>query len=129
MFEALTNRSAEEAFAPVKKRRATPDNPFGYDEDIIRLSMTSSPTQTSAPSTTVKETIPTPKHKPVTPERMQPEFDLEKAPVVNMEEDRIEKPTPGEVASIWNTAGRDNTDEFGNDVDIIYNQKPWTQKK
>ncbi|MDH5722959.1 MAG: peptidoglycan-binding protein [Alphaproteobacteria bacterium] len=43
--------------------------------------------------------------------------------------DRIEKPTPGKVASIWNVTGRENTNEFGNDVDIIYNQKPWTQKK
>ncbi|MCK5384364.1 MAG: peptidoglycan-binding protein [Alphaproteobacteria bacterium] len=43
--------------------------------------------------------------------------------------DRVEKPTPGEVASIWNAVGRENTNEFGNDVDIIYNQKPWTRKK
>ena len=43
--------------------------------------------------------------------------------------DRIEKPTPGKIASIWHFVGRENTDEFGNDVDIIYNQKPWKRKK
>jgi hypothetical protein len=43
--------------------------------------------------------------------------------------DRIEKPTPAKVASIWHFAGHENTDEYGNDVDIIYNQKPWTHKK
>lgn len=43
--------------------------------------------------------------------------------------DRIEKPTAGKIGSIWNYIGRENTNDFGNDVDIIYNQKPWKQKK
>lgn len=43
--------------------------------------------------------------------------------------ERIEKPTAGKIGSIWNYIGRENTNDFGNDVDIIYNQRPWKQKK
>ena len=41
----------------------------------------------------------------------------------------MENPTAGKIASIWNVIGRENTNEFGNDVDIIYNQKSWNRKK
>lgn len=39
--------------------------------------------------------------------------------------DRISKPTPEKIASIWHGLGQEKTDEFGEYVGRIYRQKPW----
>ncbi len=39
--------------------------------------------------------------------------------------DRISKPTPEKIASIWHGLGQENTDDFGEYVGRIYQQKPW----
>ncbi len=39
--------------------------------------------------------------------------------------DRIEKPTPAKVGSIWNYIGREKTNEFGEYVGKVYEYKPW----
>ena len=39
--------------------------------------------------------------------------------------DRIEKPTPAKVGSIWNYMGREKTNEFGEYTGQLYKKKPW----
>lgn len=39
--------------------------------------------------------------------------------------DRIDHPTPEKVGSIWNYAGREKTNEFGEYIGRLYNEKPW----
>lgn len=41
--------------------------------------------------------------------------------------DRIERPTPEEVGSIWHYIGREKTDEFGESVGYVYRGKSWRQ--
>lgn len=38
---------------------------------------------------------------------------------------RIDKPTPEKVGSIWHYIGHEKTDEFGKYVGKIYREKPW----
>lgn len=39
--------------------------------------------------------------------------------------DRIERPTPEKVGSVWNYIGRESTNDFGDYVGRIYKEKPW----
>lgn len=39
--------------------------------------------------------------------------------------DRIDDPTPAEVASIWNFTGRERVNDFGARVQDVYERKPW----
>ena len=39
--------------------------------------------------------------------------------------DRIERPTPEKIGSIWHYSGMENIDEFGNYVGEVYKKKPW----
>jgi len=39
--------------------------------------------------------------------------------------DRIERPTPEKIGSIWNYTGREQTNEFGEYIGKLYNEKPW----
>lgn len=41
--------------------------------------------------------------------------------------DRIERPTPEKIGSIWHYAGMENIDEFGNFIGEIYKKKPWLE--
>ena len=42
--------------------------------------------------------------------------------------DRIENPTPAKIASIYNSTGRENVNEYGAYVGKIYNEKPWEKQ-
>ena len=39
--------------------------------------------------------------------------------------DRIEKPTPEKIGSIWNSASKEKTSKFGEYVRQVYDEKPW----
>ena len=39
--------------------------------------------------------------------------------------DRIERPTPEKIGSVWHYSGMENIDEFGNFVGEVYKKKPW----
>ena len=39
--------------------------------------------------------------------------------------DRVEKPTPEKIGSIWHYIGRENTNEFGEYIGEVYRKKPW----
>lgn len=43
-------------------------------------------------------------------------------------QDRIEKPTPAKIGSIWNFTGRENTNEVGQEIENAYKTKPWKTK-
>ncbi len=38
---------------------------------------------------------------------------------------RIKKPTPEKIGSIWNYMGREKTNEFGEYIGEVYREKPW----
>jgi hypothetical protein len=38
--------------------------------------------------------------------------------------DRVEKPTPEKIGSIWNYVGREKTNEFGEYIGEVYKKKP-----
>lgn len=41
--------------------------------------------------------------------------------------DRLDRPTPEKVGSIWNYTGRQKTNEFGEYIAEVYRQKPWRE--
>ena len=41
--------------------------------------------------------------------------------------DRIEKPTPEKIGSIWNYSGKEKTSEFGEYIGQLYHEKPWAK--
>ncbi len=41
---------------------------------------------------------------------------------------RIDDPSPAKVGSIWNFAGRETTNDFGEFIQRIYDEKPWLKK-
>lgn len=41
--------------------------------------------------------------------------------------DRIEKPTPEKIGTIWNSSERTKTSVFGEYIGKVYHEKPWTQ--
>ncbi|MCE7887215.1 MAG: hypothetical protein DYH13_06910 [Alphaproteobacteria bacterium PRO2] len=41
--------------------------------------------------------------------------------------DRIERPTPEKIGSIWHYTGKENIDEFGNFIGEVYKKKPWLE--
>lgn len=43
--------------------------------------------------------------------------------------DRIKNPTPEKIGSIWNSAGKEETSEFGEYIGKLYREKPWKKTK
>ena len=39
--------------------------------------------------------------------------------------DRIEKPTPEKIGTLWNTLKEKETNVFGNYIGKLYREKPW----
>lgn len=39
--------------------------------------------------------------------------------------DRIDKPTPEKIGTLWNSLGREKTSEFGEYIGEIYKSRPW----
>ncbi len=55
-----------------------------------------------------------------------PEANIEAATVLLRRiADRIEKPSPEKIGSIWHYLGHEKTDKFGEYIGEIYRKKPW----
>ena len=39
--------------------------------------------------------------------------------------DRVEKPTPEKIGTLWNGLGLEENNEFGNYIGELYRKKPW----
>lgn len=55
-----------------------------------------------------------------------PDMNIEAATVLLRRiADRIRKPSPEKVGSIWHYLGHEKTDEFGEYIGQLYKEKPW----
>ena len=63
------------------------------------------------------------------PEDMyDPDVNIEAATVLLKRiADRIDKPDAAKVGSIWNYTGREKTNEFGEYIGKVYQEKPWAK--